>query len=114
MQNILQLLTNLWRFRQFIVSSIRAEFAVRLARSKIGLAWTILNPLLQSAVLAFVLSGLLALRLPNQDGISSYALYLLAGMAAWSPCTELLTRSLNIFIDCIPSAFMRHFETNRK
>ena len=98
MYNLLKII---WRFRQFILSSIRTEFAANLARSRLGVAWVVLNPLLQSAILAFVLSGVLALRLPHQhqEGVGGYALYLLAGMLAWSPFTELITRSLTIFIN---------------
>ena len=94
-----QLVQMLWRYRQFIVSSIRAEFAARFARSRLAGAWMIIHPLLQSAVLAFVLSGLMAARLPVEMGPGGYVLYMLAGMLGWALFSELVTRSLTIFID---------------
>ena len=36
-----------WRYRHFITSSVRAEFANRFARSRLGGLWMVLNPLAQ-------------------------------------------------------------------
>lgn len=88
-----------WRFRNFIVSSIVVEFRQRFARSRIGAAWLILQPLAQSAIFALVLSEVLGARVGDIRGEYSYAIYLLAGMLAWSLFLELFTRSLTIFID---------------
>ena len=38
----------LWRYRYFILSSIRGEFMARYARSRLGLLWSVLNPLAQA------------------------------------------------------------------
>ena len=95
---MVDVLRSLWRSRQLIRSSVRADFAGRFARSRLGVAWAVLHPLLQSAVLAFVLSGVMAARLQDTaDG--RYALYLLAGMLAWAPFAELVSRSATMFID---------------
>jgi lipopolysaccharide transport system permease protein len=89
----------LWRFRYFIGASIRGEFKLRYARSRLGACWSILHPLAQSAIYVAVLAEVLGARLPHVAGKSAYAIYLLAGMAAWSLFSEVLTRSIGVFVD---------------
>lgn len=93
------LLAGAWRFRHFIVSSVRSEFASRFARSRLGGLWMILNPLAQAAMFAFVLSTVLAARLPGVDSRYGFALFLMAGLLAWSLFQETVNRCLTVFID---------------
>ena len=88
-----------WRFRQFVLSSVVSEFAGRFARSRLGGLWMILNPLAQALTLAFVLSAILAARLPGIENRYGFALYLMAGTLAWSLFQETVTRCLGVFID---------------
>ena len=92
-------LLSLWHYRHFILSSIRAEFRGRFARSKLGAIWMILNPLAQATIFAMVLSEVFAARLPNIDNKAAYAIYLMAGTAAWGLFAEIVTRSTTVFID---------------
>ena len=39
------MLSALWRYRGFVVSSVRNEFVTRFARSTLGGFWMILQPL---------------------------------------------------------------------
>jgi lipopolysaccharide transport system permease protein len=92
-------LISLWHYRHFILSSIKAEFLGRFARSKLGALWMILNPIAQASIFAIVLSEVLGARLPNVDNKSAYAIYLMAGTAAWGLFSEILTRCTTVFID---------------
>lgn len=89
----------LWRYRQFIISSIKNDFRARFVRSRLGGMWVILHPLAQVAIFAFVLSKVMTTKLPGIENTNAYALYLLSGMAAWSVFQENVSRSVNIFID---------------
>lgn len=95
-RNLFKLLYN---FRHFIKSSIRNDFRARIARSRIGAAWVILQPLAQSAIFALVLSEVLSARLPGNLGKFTYAVYLLAGMLCWSLFFEIVNRCLGIFLE---------------
>lgn len=88
-----------WRYRHFIYAAVRGEILGRFARSKVGALWMVLNPLAQATIFALVLSKVLAAKLPGMTGEAAYAMYLMAGMAAWSLFGEILGRSLTIFID---------------
>ncbi|MDD2768539.1 MAG: ABC transporter permease [Methylococcus sp.] len=93
------MLLGVWRYRYFILASIKGDLMGRYARSRLGALWFILNPLAQSAVFAMVLSEVLAAKLPGVESKSAYAIYLMAGTAAWGLFTEIISRSTNIFVE---------------
>lgn len=93
------LLTAAVRYRHFVTSSVRAEFANRYARSRLGAAWMVLNPLAQAAVIAFALSGILSARLPGVAHPAGYAFYLMAGILVWSLFQDTVIRCLTLFTD---------------
>lgn len=88
-----------WRYREFILSSIRADYRARFARSKLGTLWMIVHPLVNAAIFALVLAEVMQSRIPGGAGKFDYALYLMAGMLAWSLFADVVTRCLTIFID---------------
>ena len=90
-----------WRYRHFILSSIRTEFRARFARSKLGGLWMIIHPLAQAAIFALVLAEVVGVRMPGAVAGNrfAYAMYLLSGMLGWSLFSEIVTRCLTVFID---------------
>lgn len=96
---MIEMLLAIWRYRHFIVSSIKNDLRSRFSRSKLGAAWMILQPLAQVAIYALILSRVLATKLPGTDNRYAYVIYLMAGMTAWSLFSELLSRSVNMFVE---------------
>lgn len=94
-----EMLLAIWRYRHFIVSSIRNDLRSRFARSKLGALWMILQPLAQVAIYSLVLSRIMSAKLPGIDSKYAYSLYLLSGMLAWSLFSEIVSRSLTVFVD---------------
>ena len=90
---------SLWQYRYFILSSIRNELISRFARSKLGGLWMIINPLAQVAIYALILSNVLVAKLPGVDNKYAYAIYLMAGLLAWTLFSEIVGRCLNLFIE---------------
>lgn len=93
------MLASLWAYRHFILSSIRNELVTRFARSKLGGIWMIINPLAQVAIYALILSNVLAAKLPGVDDAYGYAIYLMAGLLAWTLFSEIISRCLTLFIE---------------
>lgn len=93
------LLLGLWQYRHFIKSSIYNDLVLRFARSKLGALWVIINPLTQALIFTIVLSEVLAAKLPGINNKYAYALYLLAGLLAWTTFSETINRSINLFIE---------------
>jgi lipopolysaccharide transport system permease protein len=94
-----ELILAVWRFRFFIFSSIKNEFRVRFARSKLGGLWMVIHPLTQVLIYATVLSRVLSAKLPGVNNRYAYALYLMAGMLAWTLFSETITKCLGLFVD---------------
>lgn len=88
-----------WQYRHFIISSIRAEFKGRIARSRIGAAWFVLHPLAIALIYALVLSEVLGAKLGGIDNPGAYGIYLLAGITAWSIFAEITNRCINVFVE---------------
>ncbi|CAH0992022.1 hypothetical protein SIN8267_02137 [Sinobacterium norvegicum] len=92
------MLKDLWRYRQFIISSIRNELKGKFAASKLGGLWIVLNPLSQVLIYALILSNVLAAKLPEITNTYGYAIYLMAGLLAWNLFSEIIGNFLNLFI----------------
>ncbi|SEP89452.1 lipopolysaccharide transport system permease protein [Ectothiorhodospira magna] len=99
MDRSLQQLTALWRFRHFVLGEVAKEFRARFARSRLGALWIILHPLALVAVYALVLSAVLAAKLPGIDSPYAFAIYLTAGIFAWSLFADILTRCTRLFVE---------------
>lgn len=116
-----------WKYRSFILHSIKSEITGRYARSKFGSIWLFLQPLAQAVILAVVLSQLVGTRLSGIDSDYAYAVYLLAGILGWNLFSETTSNLIAMFKDrsnlvtkvnfpkiCIPlivigSALVNHF-----
>lgn len=96
---MLDILKGVWSFRFFVLSSIKADMLSRIARSRLGVLWLVIPPLAQVAIFSLILSQVMAAKLPGIDSIFAYSIYLMAGILAWSLFTEIMTRSLSVFID---------------
>ena len=59
----------------------------------------IINPLAQVAIYALILSNVLAAKLPGIDNKYAYAIYLMAGLLAWTLFNETVSRCLTLFIE---------------
>lgn len=93
------LLMALWRYRHFVLASIKGELQQRYARSRLGMLWHILNPLAQAAIYAIILAEVLGARLADVESKAAYPIYLMAGTAAWGLFSEIVTRSTGIFLE---------------
>ena len=89
----------IWKYKNFILSSIHNDVINRFSRSKVGGLWSLLNPLAQVTIFALILSHILGAKLPGVDSQYAYSVYLCAGMLFWSLFSEIISRSLNLFIE---------------
>ena len=94
-----EMLLALWRYRNFILSSINNELRLRFVRSKLGGAWMILHPLAQVLIFTIILSEVLSAKLPGIDNKHAYALYLMAGTLGWTLFADTIGKCVNLFIE---------------
>jgi lipopolysaccharide transport system permease protein len=96
---LIQLFRAAWRSRGFIVSSVRREFAARYGNSLLGSAWALINPLAMVAVYMLVFSQVMRARLPGETGTLAYGIFLCAGILSWGLFSEIIQRSMTVFLD---------------
>lgn len=92
-------LRSLWDYRFFIVSSIKTEFRSRFTRSKLGGLWMVLHPLALVLIYALILSQIMATKLPGVATQYAYPIYILSGIVGWTLFSEVLGKSLTVFIE---------------
>ena len=93
------MLRSAWQYRNFILSAIKAEIRSRFANSRVAGFWLMVQPLVQVVIFATILSSVLSSRLPGVSSEFGYAVYLLAGISAWSLFSETLSRCVNVFVE---------------
>jgi len=71
-------LRNLWRYRSLVWELIIRDIKVRYKRSILGVAWTMLSPLLNMVALTLVFSTLL------KQQISNYPAFFMIGSMYWT------------------------------
>lgn len=89
----------MWKYRGFVLASVRREFDARYRVAVLGGVWAILQPLAQVAVYTLVLSEVMRARLPGSESRFAYGIYLCAGILTWGLFTEIVTRCTGVFVD---------------
>ncbi len=93
------LLRGAWRFRGFIVASVKREFTSRYLGTQLGILWPIAHPLALILVYTLVFSEVMKPRLAGHEGPFAYSIYLTAGLIVWTLFGDLLARSVGIFVN---------------
>jgi len=87
--------SDLWRYRELFYILAWRDFKVRYKQTVIGVAWSVLRPLLTMVVIVVVF-GKLA-KLPS-EGNAPYAIMSLAGLLPWQFFSNALSESSNSLI----------------
>lgn len=95
---MIELLRGTWRFRAFIVASVKREFASRYQGTQLGAFWPIVHPLALIVIYTLVFANLMRPQLPGHASRFAYSIYLTAGFITWSLFSDLLVRSVGIFV----------------
>jgi lipopolysaccharide transport system permease protein len=95
---MIELLRGVWRFRGFILASVRREFAARYRGTQLGALWPLLHPLVLITIYTLVFAQVMGTRLPGNESRFGYSIYLTSGLVVWSLFGELLQRSVGIFV----------------
>lgn len=93
------LLRELWTYRGFILASVRREWRARYLGSQLGLSWAIIHPFALILLYTLVFARLMHPALAGHSGPFAYSIYLCAGLLTWNLFSELLGRSVGIFVN---------------
>jgi len=95
----LSLATAVWRYRGFILGSVKRDFQSRYQNSLLGAAWAVAQPLAMIIVYTVIFSEMMRARLPGASGSFSYSIYLCSGLLTWGLFSEIVMRGQGVFLD---------------
>ena len=93
------LIQSIWKYRGFVMGSVKREFQSKYRNSLLGMAWTVVQPLAMIVVYTVIFSKMMGSRLPGVTSTFGYSIYLCAGVLTWGFFTEVVSRALNVFIE---------------
>lgn len=91
-------LKQLLRYRGFITSSVRREFQSRYQSSILGPVWVFVQPISLILIYTIIFSTLMKARLPDNNNQFAYSIFLCSGIIMWNLFSEILSKSVTIFI----------------
>ncbi len=93
---MLSILTSLWRWRRLVWALARRDFKARYAGSALGVAWAVLEPLVQFALYLTVFSYFLGMRLEGRPGVGLFGVYLISGLVPFLAFQESVMRATGL------------------
>jgi ABC-type polysaccharide/polyol phosphate export permease len=92
-------LQNLVERRTLLFQLVRRDFEQRFIGSAIGWIWALIHPLVLLLSWTFVFEVCLGMKVPANEGTSSYPLWLFAGMLPWLLFSEAVQRSASSLLE---------------
>ncbi len=89
---------NCWRFRGFIAASVKRDFSSRYLGTQLGWLWAIAQPLALILIYTLVFAEIMKPALPGHESKFAYSIYLCAGILLWQLFSELVGRSVGVFV----------------
>ena len=90
---------DLWRYRYLLQNLISRDFKLKYRRSVLGVAWSVLNPLMMCLVMWAVFSSIFNTR---GDGIEDFAVFLLIGQLLFNFFRESTTMAMESVLKNAP------------
>ncbi|UVK79326.1 MAG: hypothetical protein IGNPGNKH_00820 [Sodalis sp. Ffu] len=92
------LLGGIFRYRSFIVDSIKRDFQSRYQSSFLGAIWLVLQPVAIIVVYTVIFAEFMCTRLVDMNGPFAYSIFLCSGILPWGLFTETLNNLVRVFI----------------
>ncbi|MGX4583406.1 ABC transporter permease [Paenibacillus chitinolyticus] len=89
----------LWIHRKYILNNAITELKFRYAGSTMGIVWNFLNPLFQILVYTFIFTNVMIAKIPGLNNTMGFAIYLCAGLLAWTAFSESINRGGGAYIE---------------
>ena len=89
-------ISTFWRYRFLLSNLINRDIKVKYRRSKLGILWSVLNPLMMMCVMTLVFSHIF------RFGVDNYAVYILSGQLIFNYFTESTTMAMESVIGYSP------------
>ncbi len=92
------MLQECWDFRGFIFASVKRDFVSRYLGTQLGFFWAVAQPLAMIAIYTLIFAQIMKPSLPGHESKFAYSIYLCAGILCWQLFSDLLSRSVGVFV----------------
>jgi lipopolysaccharide transport system permease protein len=92
-------LRSTWGVREYILASVKRDFASRYLGTQLGWFWAIAQPLAMIAIYTLVFASIMKPGLEGHTSPFAYSIYLCSGIIVWQLFTEIFTRSVGVFVN---------------
>ena len=99
---VMGMLVNLGTLRHhaaLVGTFVKRDIQSRYKGSAMGLFWSVVHPLIMLFLFTFVFSVIMKIKVGENEGTRSFALYLLCGMLPWNAFQEGLSRSTGVILE---------------
>lgn len=93
------MLKDVWAFRDFMWSSVKREFQTRWIGTQLGPFWLLAQPLATIFIFTVIFSNIMRPGMPSHTSKFAYSIYLCSGVLTFNLFSEMLSRSVGIFVD---------------
>ena len=94
-----RMLRDCWGLRGFVLASVQRDFVSRYLGTQMGFFWAIAQPLAMILIYTLVFAKIMHPSLPGHDSEFAYGIFLCAGLLTWQLFSDLLNRSVGIFVN---------------
>jgi len=95
-QTVIEIIRRVWRWRRLVWELARRDFKARYAGSALGVAWAVLEPLVQFGLYLTVFSVFLGMRLEGRADMGSFGVYIISGLVPFLAFQEAITRATGL------------------
>ena len=95
----IRMLRDVWSFRGMIWSSVKREFQSRWTGTQFGPFWLVAQPLATIVIFTVIFANIMRPGMPAHDSKFAYSIYLCSGVLTYGLFSEMLGRSVNIFVE---------------
>lgn len=89
----------LWRYRFFILGSVKRDFQIKYKNSLLGSLWSLINPIALIFVYTTIFSRIMQTRMDGMTSTASYSIFLCSGILTWGFFSETIGRSQSMFLE---------------
>lgn len=93
------MLKDVWVFRDFMWSSVKREFQTRWIGTQFGPLWLLAQPLATIFIFTVIFANIMRPGMPAHDSKFAYSIHLCAGVLTFNLFSEILGRSVGIFVE---------------
>jgi lipopolysaccharide transport system permease protein len=93
------MIRDVWVFREFIWSAVKREFKTQWIGTQLGAFWIVAQPLATIIIFTVIFANIIRPIMPNYESRFAYSIYLCSGVLPFGLFTEILSKSVNIFVE---------------